>query len=47
MLAIFLNGLVYHRLVFPDSVSFKEQVQLFQDMFTSYIKNLEGDDLEK
>lgn len=40
LLAIFLNGLVYHRLVFPDSVSFKEQVLLFQDMFTSYMKNL-------
>ncbi len=39
MLAIFLNGLVYHRLVFPDSVSFSEQIQLFQEMFTTFLQN--------
>lgn len=39
LLAIFLNGLVYHRLVFPESVSFKEQIELFQEMFITYIKN--------
>lgn len=42
MVAIFLNGLVYHRLVFPDSVSFEEQSQLFQEMFTFYLENRDG-----
>ncbi len=39
MLAIFLNGLIYHRLVFPDSVSFTEQISLFQEMFTTFLQN--------
>lgn len=37
-LAIFLNGLVYHRLVFPESVSYYEQAELFQDMMLNYFK---------
>lgn len=42
---IFLNGLVYHRLVFPDTVSFDELAHHFQKMFVSYVKALhEGGD---
>lgn len=46
LLAIFLNGLVYHRLVFPDSVSFSEQIELFQNMFISYLNNFQGNEVK-
>jgi len=35
---IFLNGLVYHRLVFPETVPFDELAHHFQEMFVSYVK---------
>ncbi|MEA1961889.1 MAG: TetR/AcrR family transcriptional regulator [Bacillota bacterium] len=38
LIAIFFNGLIYHRLVFPDSVSFEEQSELFQKMVMSYLR---------
>jgi len=45
---IFLNGLVYHRLVFPDTVPFDELAHHFQKMFVSYVKALnEGGDRSK
>lgn len=33
---IFLNGLVYHGLVFPDSVAFEQVAHHFQKMYVSY-----------
>lgn len=45
---IFLNGLVYHRLVFPETVPFDELAHHFQKMFVSYVKALnEGGDRSK
>lgn len=45
---IFLNGLVYHRLVFPETVPFDELAHHFQEMFVSYVKALnEGGDRPK
>ena len=38
MIAIFYNGLVYHRLAFPDSVSFKEQSDLFLKVLMTYLE---------
>jgi len=38
MIAIFYNGLVYHRLAFPDSVSFKEQSDLFLKVLMTYLQ---------
>lgn len=35
---VFLNGLVYRRLVFPDSVPFDELALIFKDMFVEYVK---------
>jgi AcrR family transcriptional regulator len=37
LIAIFLNGLVYHRLAFPESVSFEEQSELFQEVLATYL----------
>jgi AcrR family transcriptional regulator len=37
MITIFLNGLVYHRLAFPDSVSFEEQKDLFLKVLMTYL----------
>lgn len=39
---IFLNGLVYHRLVFPENVPFDELAHHFQEMFVSYVKARHG-----
>jgi len=41
---VFLNGLVYHRLVFPNSVSFDALADRFQDMFLHYLKGREAGD---
>lgn len=38
LLAIFLNGLVYHRLAFPQAVSFNEPGDVFQKMFLKYME---------
>lgn len=40
LIAIFLNGLVYHRLAFPDSVSFEEQSGFFQKVLMSYLREV-------
>ena len=40
MIAIFLNGLIYHRLAFPDSVSFKEQADLFLKILMTYFHTI-------
>lgn len=37
---VFLNGLVYHRLVFPETVPFDELASQFEKMFVSYVKAL-------
>lgn len=36
LVAIFLNGLVYHRLVFPDSVDYAEQGKLFYEAMMAF-----------
>lgn len=36
LLTVFLNGLVYHRLAFPDSVSFKKLGEMFKQMMLVY-----------
>ncbi|MGE5404521.1 MAG: TetR/AcrR family transcriptional regulator [Candidatus Saccharibacteria bacterium] len=36
---VFLNGLVYHRLVFPESLSFDTFSEIFQDMFLCYVRS--------
>ena len=38
MVATFLNGLVYHRLVFPGSLSYEQQAKLFQEMMLCYFQ---------
>jgi len=40
---IFFNGLVFHRLAFPDSVSFHEQAELFIKVLMTY---LQAEDIE-
>lgn len=35
---IFFNGLVFHRLAFPDSVSFHEQAELFIKVLMTYLQ---------
>jgi AcrR family transcriptional regulator len=35
---IFFNGLVFHRLAFPDSVSFREQADLFIKVLMTYLR---------
>lgn len=42
MAMVFLNGLVYHRLVFPDSVSFESLADRFQEIFLHYLKGRRG-----
>jgi len=36
---VFLNGLVYHRLVFPDSLPFDTLSRVFQEMFVAYAES--------
>lgn len=40
LVAIFLNGLVYHRLVFPDSVDYTEQGELFYEAMMAYLEKI-------
>ncbi|HPF21204.1 MAG TPA: TetR/AcrR family transcriptional regulator [Syntrophomonas sp.] len=35
---IFFNGLVFHRLAFPDSISFEEQAELFIKVMMAYAR---------
>lgn len=36
---VFLNGLVYHRLVFPESLPFDTLSRVFQEMFVAYAES--------
>ncbi|MGI5880241.1 MAG: TetR/AcrR family transcriptional regulator [Syntrophomonadaceae bacterium] len=40
MFTIFFNGLIFHRLAFPDSVSFKEQADLFLNVLMTYLSSV-------
>lgn len=46
---LFLNGMVYHRLVFPDSVPFDEVADHFRQMFVEYARKRKerGDQSQK
>lgn len=46
---IFFNGLVFHRLAFPDSVSFQEQAELFIKVLMTYLhaENMEKSSVNK
>jgi len=46
---VFLNGMVYHRLVFPDSIPFDEVADHFRQMFVQYVNKRKerGDESEK
>lgn len=35
---LFLNGMVYHRLVFPDSIPFDDIADNFKQMFVEYVE---------
>lgn len=39
IILIFLNGLIYHRLAFPGTVSFKKQINLFKAILLDHIHN--------
>lgn len=38
---VFLNGLVYHRLVFPESLAFEKLAYHFQKMFVNYARDID------
>lgn len=48
LFTVFFNGVVYHRLAFPDSpVSFQEHAHLFLDMMINYLKEHEKIEVDK